>query len=247
MSSVQKLRLECNLEPSKVSRSLKVLGIETSTIHCEIALSLDDQILASARLPAGSRPTAVLASTIRDLCRSLGWSPRELNLVCVDHGPGSYTGLRVGITCAKTLAFAAGASLATAGSLEVVAYNSPPGEQFVEVAFDAARGQVFAGRFCRDVDSLTALDEVRIVTAEDWARGLDPSALIIGPALEKYRRLGPATLRIADESDWWPRADRVIQLGLRQFRTHPLSEYFTLEPLYLRPSAAEEKTRGPNV
>jgi hypothetical protein len=63
----------------------------------------------------------------------------------------------------------------------------------------------------------------------------------MGPALEKYRDLVPAAVRIADESDWWPRANQVIQLGLRQFQTAPLAEYFALEPLYLRPSAAEEK------
>jgi tRNA threonylcarbamoyladenosine biosynthesis protein TsaB len=170
-----------------------------------------------------------------------------LNLICVDQGPGSYTGLRVGITCAKTLAFAADASLATAGSLKVVACNSPLGERLVEVSFDAARGQVFACRFHRDAQSWTALDKVRIVSAADWARSLDPSALIIGPALEKYRDLVPASHHIAAEPDWWPRADRVIQLGLRQFRTTPLREYYTLEPLYLRPSAAEEKTPGRDI
>lgn len=245
MNSVQKFSRECNLEPSRVSRSLKILGIETSTLRCEIALSLDDRILTSARLPADSRPTATLAPTIRDLCHSVGWSPREINLVCVDQGPGSYTGLRVGVTCAKALAFAAGAALSTAGSLEVVAYNAPSVERLVEVAFDAARGQIFACRFRRDAESWTALDEVRIVSVEDWARGLDPSALIIGPALEKYRELVSVSHHIAEETNWWPRANRVIQLGLHQFYTNPLAEYFMLEPLYLRPSAAEEKRATP--
>lgn len=229
------------MEPSKVSRSLKILGIETSTLRCEIALALDDQLLASAQLPDGSRPTAILAPTIRDLCRTIGWSPRELNLICVNQGPGSYTGLRVGITCAKTLAFAVGAALATARSLEVVAYNAPPGEQLVEVALDAARRQVFSGRYRHDVDSWIPTQEVRILSAETWASELDPSALIMGPALEKYRELVPAPARIADESDWWPHANQVIHLGVKQFQTAPLAEYFALEPLYLRLSAAEEK------
>ena len=224
-----------------MSRSLKILGIETATLRCEIALSLDDQILASAPLRADSRPTATLALTIRDLCRSVGWSPRELHLICVDLGPGSYTGLRVGITSAKTLAFAAGADLATAGSLEVVANNVEATEQLAEVAFDAARGQVFACRFRREKDSWTPIQAVRIVTAEDWARGLEPSALILGPALEKYRHLLPAHSRVAPDAVWWPHAEQALRLGLRQFRTSPLTEYFSLEPLYLRPSAAEEK------
>jgi tRNA threonylcarbamoyladenosine biosynthesis protein TsaB len=220
---------------------LKILGIETSTLRCEVALSLDDQFVASARPPADTRPTATFAPTIRELCRSVGWSPRELDLICVDQGPGSYTGLRVGITCAKTLAFAAGAAMATASSLEVVANNVPPTERLVEVAFDAARGQVFACRFRRDANAWTALSDVRIVGVDEWASGLDPSGLVTGPALEKYHGLVPVSIRIDDMSNWWPRADWVIRLGLRQIRTKPLREYFLLEPAYLRPSAAEEK------
>ncbi len=73
------------------------------------------------------------------------------------------------------------------------------------------------------------------------AKALDPSALVLGPALARYRELVSAPHRVADESLWWPRAERVIPLGLEQFRAAPLREYFTLEPLYLRPSAAEEK------
>ena len=220
-----------------------MLAIETSTTRCEVALALDDRVQALARLPEQSKPTATLVPTIRDLCRSIGWQPRELNLICVDIGPGSYTGLRVGLTCAKTLAFAAGAELAPVRSLDAVAWYVRPAaeEQLVEVAFDAARGQVFACRFRRTEESWVPRDEIRIVHAPDWVRALDPAAVVTGPALVKYRTLIPPQFRVADESHWWPRAEQVLELGLKRSRAAPAEPYWTLEPLYLRPSAAEEK------
>lgn len=229
-----------------MSRSLKVLAIETATTRCEVALAVDDRVQAAARLPEDRKPTATLVPTVRDLCRSVGWRLRELDLICVDIGPGSYTGLRVGLTCAKTLAFAAGAELAAVRSLDAVALNAGPSEQLVEVAFDAARGQVFACRFRRGNEQCwVPCDEIRIVRAEDWALALDPAAVVTGPALVRYRALVPPQFQVADESRWWPQAERVLELGLRVSRTGPAPSYWTLEPLYLRPSAAEEKRAFP--
>ncbi|MFQ5927854.1 MAG: tRNA (adenosine(37)-N6)-threonylcarbamoyltransferase complex dimerization subunit type 1 TsaB, partial [Terriglobia bacterium] len=198
---------------------MKVLAIESSTRRPAVAVGEDGQLAAATWLPHDSRPTAALVPAIRDLCRSVGWSPNQLDLVCVDIGPGSYTGLRVGLACAKTLAFAAGAALATAESLEVTAHNAEASESLVEVAFDAARGQVFAGRFRRTRDAWSARQPVRIVAAEDWARQLDPSTLVLGPALARYRELLPPRHRVADEAAWWPRPEWVMALGWRQFQT----------------------------
>jgi tRNA threonylcarbamoyl adenosine modification protein YeaZ len=271
-----------------VSRSQptsKILGIDTSSSRCEIALADRTSVLAATLLPEGSKPTATLVPAIRDLCRQLGWSPLELDLVCVDIGPGSYTGLRVGLTCAKTFAFAAGAPLVAVGSLETVAQNFASNERDLEVAFDAARGQVFASRFqscgagvppatippttippvvhpppdlgpspengCNESRQAGRLhhnsqiwckiDAVRIMDAAEWARRTAPTSLVTGPALVKYRHLIPPDRCVADQILWWPRAKHVIELGVKQYQHDPLPSYWTLEPVYLRPSAAEEK------
>jgi tRNA threonylcarbamoyladenosine biosynthesis protein TsaB len=229
-----------------VSRGLKLLAIETSTTRGEVALALDDEVVASAALAEHLKPTASLAPTIRDLCRTLEWSVRDLDLVCVDIGPGSYTGLRVGLTCAKMLAYVAGAPLATAGSLDVVARNAPPAERRLEVAFDAARGQVFAERFDQEQPAGNATDwiahgGVRIAKFEDWDAACDRSSLVLGPALVQYRARLTTELRVAAPNLWWPRAATVAALGLKQFRAGLLAPYWTMEPVYLRPSAAEEK------
>ena len=220
---------------------MKILGIETSTKSCGLALASDSETLAISCLPEESRPTASLVPAIRDLCCSVGWSPCALELICVDIGPGSYTGLRVGLTCAKTLAFSAGAHLATARSLDVVAHSVSASASVAEVAFDAARGQVFACRFQRLDDAWSPCHAIRIVEAQDWARQLSRGAIVLGPALNRYRALLAPSFRVAEESMWQPHAEWVIRLGLEQFKREPIQQYWDLEPLYMRPSAAEEK------
>jgi len=241
------------LESGKVSRGLKVLAIETSTTsRGEVAFALDDTLVASVVLSDQIKPTASLVPTIRELCHAAGWSVRELDLICVDIGPGSYTGVRVGLTCAKMLAYAADAPLATVGSLDVVARNAPSEAQLLDVAFDAARGQVFAARYCREAGEGSSTDApdwvadgpVHIVQADEWAAACDRSGLVLGPALVKYRTILPPELRVADPDLWWPRAATVAALGLARFRAGPLPPFWTLEPVYLRPSAAEEKREG---
>jgi tRNA threonylcarbamoyladenosine biosynthesis protein TsaB len=217
---------------------VRVLGIETSTMRGDVALAEEDRVLASIPLPHGSRPTASLLPAIAGLCRQLGWQPRTIGRICVDIGPGSYTGLRVGLTCAKTLAFAGGASVSAVRSLDVTAAAVPPDAANLEIAFDAARGQVFAARYAWRGDRWQTVAEIEIANAQAWAARLDPGVLVAGPALERYRSLVPAGCRIAADELCWPRAAQVIQLGLH---SPPAPGYWTMEPLYMRPSAAEEK------
>jgi tRNA threonylcarbamoyl adenosine modification protein YeaZ len=255
----------------------RVLGIETSTLRCEIAVADERGTVAAMNLPVDSKPTATLIPSIRQLCEQVSWLPRDFDLVCIDVGPGSYTGLRVGLTCAKTLAFAAHAALATAESTNVIARRVPVTGSFLDVVLDAARGQVFCQRFHaveatppsnltvsqprnasgssdrlssdrsddhRDSPSTSewaALGPIDIIPADAWAQKLTESTVVAGPALVKYRHLVTDRSPMANESLWWPSAAHVIERGVEQFRTAPLRSFWTLEPLYMRPSAAEEK------
>src|SRR5207302_9751075 len=80
-----------------------------------------------------------------------GKKPRDCQLVAVSVGPGSYTGLRVGVVCAKTLAYVVNCRLAAVDTLQSIACNSPVDVAVVEVICDAQRGDLFAGTYARDV------------------------------------------------------------------------------------------------
>ncbi|MCA9264481.1 MAG: tRNA (adenosine(37)-N6)-threonylcarbamoyltransferase complex dimerization subunit type 1 TsaB, partial [Planctomycetales bacterium] len=100
---------------------LKVLALETSSFHGSVALLDGQMLLASRALPDDSRSAESLAPTIREVLTSVGVTPRAIELVAVTVGPGSFTGLRVGVTTAKTFAYAVSAAVVGVNTLEVLA------------------------------------------------------------------------------------------------------------------------------
>jgi tRNA threonylcarbamoyladenosine biosynthesis protein TsaB len=146
------------------------------------------------------------------------------------------------VVCAKTFAYAVGCGVAAVDTFEAIAANSPPDVKRIDVVGDALRGEVYVGRYTRTAQGdWQRQGEIVVIPVEKWLAELDVEAVVSGPAAEKIAadaagrcRLLPAELRI-------PRAATIALLGERQARAGELSDVWGLEPLYVRPSGAEEK------
>jgi len=169
----------------------------------------------------------------------------EIELVGVGVGPGSYTGLRVGVTAAKTIAYATGAILVGLDTLEVVACNAAGEATQIAVIADAQRGDVYVAEWERDCPGgplrLTQPCQVEPLLA--WLCRLAPSAVILGPALESgtIRASIPPDRLPADPGSNFPDARHLIQLALDAHTKGTHDDLWKLEPRYLRRSSAEEK------
>jgi tRNA threonylcarbamoyladenosine biosynthesis protein TsaB len=220
-----------------------ILGIETSGPRGSIAVRRDEECLAEVILEdAPRRHAQTLVVQIGDALRQLGLKIAELDAVAVSVGPGSFTGLRVGVVCAKTLAYASGCQLAAVDTLEAIAANSPPEVASVHVIADAQRGDLFVGDYCRKSNVEWDRDRPpRIVRADEWFQSLTSCDVVSGPALRPYSPAGPTEWRSLPEIAWAPSAQLVAQIGARHIREAFTADVATLEPLYVRRSAAEEK------
>ena len=118
----------------------------------------------------------------------MGWRPQDVQLVAVTQGPGSFTGLRVGVTAAKTMAYAVGAEVFAVNTLKVIAEQSPAGVQRVCAVLDAQRQQLFAADFQRQADRLVEASGTRIEDIADWLAGLSADTAVSGPGLARLRR-----------------------------------------------------------
>src|SRR5215207_3218065 len=123
------------------------LAIETSGRTGSIAVAQDGRSLADEQFPHGLKHAAEIVPIIARLCEVRGWKPADVEEIYVSAGPGSFTGLRVGITVAKTLAFATGARIVAVPSVEVLARNAPAGWQNLIIVLDAKREQIFTASF----------------------------------------------------------------------------------------------------
>lgn len=221
------------------SPNARLLILETSGRVGQVALAEGEQLVGVRRLDAARRHARDLAPAVADLLRHQGWMPGELRAVIVSQGPGSYTGLRVGIMAAKTLAYAVKIPLIAIPTFRAIALQSPRDMEQIEVIADAQQDKIYVERFRGGTaESLVAL---RIVPISEWLARHDPAAWVTGPGLRLLASRLPAGTHIVTAEDWDPRAESLLVLGQVALQEQRYDDPWAVEPLYLRPSAAEEK------
>jgi tRNA threonylcarbamoyladenosine biosynthesis protein TsaB len=217
----------------------RLLLIETSGRVAQVALAEGEALLAARRLDEARRQARDLAPAVAELLAGAGWKPGDVSAVVVSRGPGSYTGLRVGVMSAKVFAYAAGTALVAIDTFAAVAAQAPPEARPLDVIADAQKQKVYLQRFERGAPATS----LTIRPVAEWLADA-PAPWVSGPGLRLYRGRLPPEVRAVEESLWEPRVESLLALGLRRWRAGERDDPFAVEPLYLRPSSAEEQWRG---
>jgi tRNA threonylcarbamoyladenosine biosynthesis protein TsaB len=220
----------------------RVLILETSGKVGRVALAQGNELLGDQRLDEARRHARDLVPAVAGLLAARGWQPKDVQLVLVSRGPGSYTGLRVGITSAKTFAYATGCALLAADTFAALAVQAPAQAGRVDVLADAQQEKVYIQSFARLVQGgWEATSPLQIKAVADWLAERDRNAWVTGPGLRVYRNRLPEAASLVEATAWDPQPDSILKLGLDRYRDGQRDDLWTLEPLYLRPSSAEEK------
>src|SRR5258706_15103665 len=119
----------------------RALAIETSGRIGSVALVDENESIEEREFPHGLQHAAGLIPLIDEMCETRGWKAADLREIYVSAGPGSFTGLRIGITLAKTLAFVTGAKLVAVPTMRVLVENAPEARHVI-VVLDAKRDQI---------------------------------------------------------------------------------------------------------
>jgi tRNA threonylcarbamoyladenosine biosynthesis protein TsaB len=222
---------------------MRILAIETTDVAGSIAALEMGRILAAHDLDSRLRSAQTLAPAIVSLLEKAAWRPGDVKLVAVATGPGSFTGLRVGVATAKLFAYAVGAEVLGVNTLEVIAAQQTTVTEGAELwaVLDAQRNQVFAGRFTRDNMGWQWQGETALLDNSAWIAGLKPGQIVNGPVLEKLASKLSGEIKVADQAQWTPKAATVGQLAWKHYQTGRRDDVFGLLPQYFRASAAEEK------
>ena len=223
---------------------MRAIAIETSGLLGSIATVENGQVLTEEEFPHDFKHAAGVIAAIDRLTQSHAWTPRDLNEVYVSAGPGSFTGLRVGITVAKTLAFSLGAKLVAVPSAEVLAHNAYEGWQNAIIVLDAKRGQIFTARFTNENGQPIESEPAHLDTLTAMLARAPRPVHLIGDGLPYHRDQIPTdnpSIIITEESTWRPRATIVAQIGWQMARAGQFTDADKLTPLYIRRPEAEEK------
>lgn len=225
----------------------RILAIETSLRNGSVALAQDGAVVASRVLSSEMRSAQSLAPAVKEMLAEQGWNPNELSGVGVTIGPGSFTGVRVGVTFAKVFCYAAKVPVIGLTTLEVLAHQAAAGgDDTIDVVLDAQRAELFQQRFRVADGALTSLDEPRVIAAEAWLKEIAAatSLSVTGAGLAKIREGVPTNVRVCNESKWEPNATALAILTHWALEAGRRDDVWKLLPLYLRASAAEEKKAG---
>ena len=221
----------------------RILALETSEKNATVAAWEKNRLILEIR-PEG-RSAQTLAPAIRELLDRLGWESRAVQCVAVGIGPGSFTGLRVGMTAAKMFAYATGAKLIGIDTLEALAAAvESETKRIVSVAVDAQRGEVVAQNFEINGDLPIPLGPQRIIPVDQWwsfGKESGDNVSFSGPILHRIEKNVPAEILLADRIYWNPQATFIGKIAAKRFAQGKFDDLWTLLPRYSRPSAAEER------
>ncbi len=221
---------------------MNVLALETTERVGTLAAMAGDRLLCQLSLDPKQRSAQSLAPGIRTLLDRAKWQPGDVQLVATPVGPGSFTGLRVGVASAKAFAYGVGAEVLGVDTLEAIAAAAPEHVTRVSVAMDAQRGEVITQTFERAPDGwFEPIGPSALIEVDAWLQGASPGTPLTGPILRKVAGRVPDGATVLDAACWAPSAPAVARLAVRDHGRGRRDDIWTLLPRYSRPSAAEEK------
>lgn len=227
---------------------MRLAAIDTSNQAMSLAL-VDNRKLVSERITTTKRNHSVqLMPTLSEMMEEAEWEVADLDRIAVAKGPGSYTGIRIGVTVAKTLAWTAGLELVGISSLKILAGNADRTEgQLIAPVFDARRGNIYAGLY--EVNKTGGVDQIEAdthISAEKWVHFLSAKKQLInvvGQDFYKHQTLFETTLKnYLKRSPVQNQVPRASVLAEFAYREEPVNIH-TFSPEYIKLAEAEENWR----
>jgi tRNA threonylcarbamoyladenosine biosynthesis protein TsaB len=228
-----------------------ILAIETSGRLGSVALAQGDKLLAERHFSGPMRHSAEIFPAIADLLSKFSKKPDQIEQVYISLGPGSFTGLRIAVTLAKTLALANDAKIVAVDTLDCIAANvinlacTPnaercslllPNERLATI-LDAKRGQFFIAVYEKTQDAIwkKVLPDCLMTAEEFLAQFTDKPIMLTGEGLVFYKdKFAHKNVSVLDEKFWNPSAANVHRLGWHKAQLGEFADPLTLTPNYIR-------------
>lgn len=211
-----------------------VLGLETATPVCAVALWPGAGEAAEIRVPLKNRHAERLAGYIEVLMRECELGFAELGGVAVSCGPGSFTGLRIGMAMAKGIAAAHGLPIAGVITPDAIAAQLAPASEKLAVVLPSRRGEVYAAMYRATMTGYRREGDVEAVPVAAFAEWAGSYIHIAGPGVPALKNAGVGDF-VTLAPEWWRMsAAPVARLGAERLRTGTGDDLATLEPAYVK-------------
>lgn len=210
-----------------------ILNLETATKNCSVSISNNDKIIASKEIATqGFAHAENLHVFISDVLQQAQISLKDLHAIAVSKGPGSYTGLRIGVSAAKGLSYALNIPLIAIDTLEILAHQLKNVEGFIVPMLDARRMEVFMGVYNSNYE-LTEPVNAEIIDENTLINFSDNIHLIGDGALKCSDILTASNFKYYPEI-LYPSANQMGEIAYKKFETNQFEDVAYFEPYYLK-------------
>ncbi|MGM9570069.1 MAG: tRNA (adenosine(37)-N6)-threonylcarbamoyltransferase complex dimerization subunit type 1 TsaB [Phascolarctobacterium sp.] len=222
------------------------LAIDTATKVCTVALCQERELLAEYTINMGMTHSEGLLPQLEQLLARTGVEKKDIGLLAVSMGPGSFTGLRIGLATAEAMAYAWQCCLHGVDTLKALAYNIQLEGIVLSPVLDAQKGNFYQALYQWQEGHLVELAPVAVVNAKEALERIalqGTPALLMGECERLVKKVPdglPVWVREAPVALRMPRASSVAWAALDEFDPEADKKIFGLEPYYIRRSEAEE-------
>jgi tRNA threonylcarbamoyladenosine biosynthesis protein TsaB len=231
----------CPVDRRRASRyvaGMRVLALDTATFTASVALLEDDRILAEGDARVSTHSEQLLP-LVEDVLRRAGLRAADVDALACGSGPGSFTGLRIGLATAKGLCFALGKPLVLVSSLAALSLEAPSG-MTVLALLDARKREVYAGLYRREGHQAAALVAEAVLPPAQLGQlvGAENDLVVVGDGAAAYPAEAGRVGRVLDRRQT-PGGAAVARLAMARLEAGPIDELLTGEPTYVRPSEVD--------
>ncbi|NVM22763.1 MAG: tRNA (adenosine(37)-N6)-threonylcarbamoyltransferase complex dimerization subunit type 1 TsaB [Desulfobacterales bacterium] len=225
---------------------MKILAVDTSSRTGSVAVLEDEAVLAEIQVTSTQTHAKRLMPAIDSALRMAGTHVSECDGFAVTTGPGSFTGLRIGISAVKGLAFATAKPVTAVSTLEALAYQFPTVADLICPLLDARKGEVYTALYrCDHYMHWEKVAPDSAVDPRPWLMQIDHPCLFVGNGVDLYRNLikeiAGRQARFAPPYLNTVRASVAAYIGAKQIKRGQVADVGSLVPHYIRKSDAETK------
>jgi len=225
---------------------MRLLGIDTTTKVLSIG-AYDGAKTYEYNMELGTKQATLLAPTIKRILDALKWKIEDVDYFACGLGPGSFTGIRVGLATIKGFAWALDLPIAGIETLDLLAANAKEESGVVIPLVDAKRNMVYAGIYQVGSGAIKKKSPYLLLTMDDLIKKIKSSKykvklIFLGDAIPLYkekliRELGEAAF--LDKDCWYPKGHNIIEQALGKIKNKKINNAFNIKPVYLYPKECQ--------
>lgn len=223
---------------------MPILAIDTSTMVSGAAIATKDRLIAEVTMQLKLPQSQVLLGHIEDVFKIAHMDKKDLDGIAISIGPGSFTGLRIGLASAKMLSYALDIPVVTVSSLEAMAYHYPVPNIYIASVLDAQKNNAYFSLYeynGKNFDEKKSICVMAFDEVIDFCSKLDKPVIFVGDIAQKKADMiaEAPNVSLGMPHLCMPRAANVAMAAMPKFLNGEFANIMNLEPVYIRRSEAE--------